>query len=256
MIAPGRRDAGQLLHHAFEPLRARETADVGFPTARERRARSGGGATNVPLPTRECTRPRAASSSYACETVTSAQFEFARELAHRGKTVAGCEPLVFDRFDELIGELNVERTRVGGLEAKRRRRRAALPFVESIADAADARDFERRVDLDELLAQRGDVHVDHARRHARGVVPDVFEYLRARQQTALRLRPRNHNRRNSSAVSETLSPLFETRMEIAIELSRCRSAGRSDLRASARTSRGGAKTTRRARRVRCRKTAW
>ena len=31
-----------------------------------------GGATNVPRPTRETIRPRAASVSYACETVTSA----------------------------------------------------------------------------------------------------------------------------------------------------------------------------------------
>ena len=74
MIAPGRRRARQLLHHAFEALRARESSDVGLPAAGERRGCGrAAAATNVPLPTRETTRPRAASNSYACETVTSAQ---------------------------------------------------------------------------------------------------------------------------------------------------------------------------------------
>ena len=67
-------------------------------------------------PTREMTRPRAASSSYACETVTSAQSSVARQIAHRRKAIARAQPLVLDRLDELIGDLHVERPRIARIE--------------------------------------------------------------------------------------------------------------------------------------------
>jgi hypothetical protein len=48
-----------------------------------------GGATNVPRPTRETTRPRAASISYACDTVTSATSSCAASARIGGSRESG-----------------------------------------------------------------------------------------------------------------------------------------------------------------------
>lgn len=61
----------------------------------------------------------------------------------------------------------------------------ALPFsrlrlIEAVADPTHAGDFKRGRDLTDLLAKGGDMDVDHACRHARGIVPDVLEDLRPR----------------------------------------------------------------------------
>jgi hypothetical protein len=39
-----------------------------------------------------------------------------RELAHRGQTIAWANAFALDRFDELVGKLNVKRTRVARLK--------------------------------------------------------------------------------------------------------------------------------------------
>ncbi len=65
------------------------------------------------------TRPRAASSSYACETVTSAQPSARERSRIGGEAIAGDDGFVFDRIHDPVRKLHVERARVARLELQR-----------------------------------------------------------------------------------------------------------------------------------------
>ena len=91
-------------------------------------------------------------------------------------------------------ELHPRRLRTKGGDALpfpgyRRARRAipALRLIEAVTDAPDASDLQGRSDLTDLLPESGDVDIHDARRHARGVVPDMLENLRPGKKPSLGL---------------------------------------------------------------------
>src|SRR5579872_1192534 len=94
-----------------------------------------------------------------------------------------------------------------------------LLCVESIANAADARNLHRCSHFGEFLAKRCDVHVHHARGNARRVVPHVLENLRASKQTPLRFGEEPKQTEFERRQRDALAVVVEG-MEIAYELRR------------------------------------
>jgi len=92
-------------------------------------------------------------------------------------------------------------------------------FVEPIADSADARNLQRRVNFEQFLTKRRHVNVDHASGDTRRIVPNVFENLRAGQEPAFGFRQKPEQTKFERGKRD-FGAVIADAVKIAIELRR------------------------------------
>ena len=109
----------QPLHNAFEPRAARQPPDIGLPAARKRFVAIGRRRHERAFP-RSRNRATAGRQQFVgLRDRHQRAIERTRKVAHRGKTISLADAFRFDRVDEPIGELHVERTRIAWIELQR-----------------------------------------------------------------------------------------------------------------------------------------
>ncbi len=95
------------------------------------------GATNVPLPTRETTRPRAPRAVVRLRHGDQRAAEVGGEPPHGRETLVGLQLAALDLGDDAVGDLHVQRALVARVELQERRLHTAA--ASSFSDADEMR---------------------------------------------------------------------------------------------------------------------
>jgi hypothetical protein len=115
--ASRRARARELLHHAFHALCARETAEIGFPPARERLACGRRVRDERPFAYARGRAPSRGEQFVRLRNRDERAVQFARKVAHRRKAIARRKAFGLYRVDDAVGDLDVQRTRIARLQA-------------------------------------------------------------------------------------------------------------------------------------------